>query len=58
MHKWRLEDNTIKCLCEECSKKHYDQLVIRESWKASEADKKMKCEYCGTEAVVQREGKV
>ena len=58
MHKWRMENGLIKLLCDSCSKKQYDDLVIREAWKASDTGKMVTCEDCGETKALQREGKV
>jgi len=47
IHKWILKDDSITCLCEECSKKDYKRLVIREQWKAKEKHTVVECDRCG-----------
>ncbi len=47
MHKWILKDDSVECLCEDCSKKDYKNLVMREQWKAKDKSMVVACDRCG-----------
>lgn len=54
MHKWQRFDKSIAVLCEQCSKKEYKVLDIREPWKRTEMGKKYSCDICGKTIEVSR----
>lgn len=56
MHKWRLEDNSVSCFCDTCSKEKYKELVIRESWKESDLEQSFTCEKCGAIRYIELDG--
>nr|MBF0221109.1 hypothetical protein [Desulfobulbaceae bacterium] len=54
MHKWQKQDRSTVVLCDQCSKKEYKVLDIREQWKKKELEQEYCCELCGVKQFISR----
>jgi len=56
MHKWILKEDKgkyTKIYCAECTKKKYDNLMIRVQWTRKEVGKTFTCEDCGYQKIIE-----